>query len=141
MNDTDTYVVVLEMYVKDDETKAIVGEKLASHFQEKAIIFSLQELEYKTEVTRFKVACCGLSQLEYQNFIAFVIENQWRPVTEWFAAQYRVPTKRGRKKKPKPNIVQFEPHRSTIPKDKLFARRNKNKEAPEKPTTDETKSQ
>lgn len=138
MNDTDRYIVVLEMYAKDDETKAKVGKKLQAHFQENPIIFSVQEIEYKAEVTRFKVVCCGLSQNEYHTFIKFVIDNEWRPITEWFVEQYRAPAKRGRKKKKTSNIVIFDPPRSRIPKSTLlFSKQKANKDASlEKQTID-----
>lgn len=126
------YIVVLEMYGKENETREEIANQINNEFRGHGI-FSVQEKEYKDQKTRFKIVLCNLMINDYSKFIKFFLANDWSLLVEWFAEQHisenlQLKNKPRKTKKvakdedaTKPKaIVSFEPKRSVIPKTMPF---------------------
>jgi hypothetical protein len=109
MDASKNYIVVIEFYAADNETKSDIGAKINDYFGG-AVIFSLQEIEYREEKTRFKVVLCNLNLISYRDFLSFFFRNKWRFLIEWFAEQYTPsPVNPKKRKRGRPAIAKSKP--------------------------------
>lgn len=126
------YIIVLEMYGKDNETREEIADQINNEFRGHGI-FSVQVKEYKDQRTRFKIVLCNLMIKDYSKFIKFFLANEWSLLVEWFAEQHISENLQSKKKPRKTKkvahdedttepkaIVSFEPKRSIIPKTMPF---------------------
>ena len=118
------YVFVYELYIPKRQKKKNVELALASTFVQHN--FSVQEIEYKEEKTRYKIIIFNATQSTDVQVSQLCVAEGWKVLIFWFAAQYDGPSF---EQTFKPAVVVeekasaisvFHPKRSTIAKTKPF---------------------